>query len=377
MVTKKIPAINSTKRLMPNDYYFFSLSYSNIPAILSIIEKIDKLNSISSNIHIIVHIESHSLFWQQLIRFHNLEWQVIFLDTNVAESLKNPLSWLKIRQSIKRTFKTHFQDLRDAQIYFFSLSPPLQVLALIKLLARNNRVYFLDCDRRTYPKWHNLINTVYRLLVRLSYGVDIELVRVGDSALSFLAEGFIKKAKVQQLACQHYYDVRILKKYDFVDSEIKAGKRIVLLDDDCYLYEPPSSREAYKMLKTLRKVIESNFSKSEVLFKRHPNPMFHTKDFGSIYGDYLEYPYYIPADFIFLGPNIELIIGGFSTTLAIAARHFNIRSISYLKLVPFQNEGFKAHIIETLMSESDNKIAFPDSWQELNSLLSCSAHKLG
>ena len=358
--------------LMPGNYYFFSLSYSNIPAILSIIEKLD---STDANINIIVHIESHRLFWQELIRSKYSPWRVIFLNT-VEGSLKNPLLWFKTRQSTRRMFKMYFQALRDAHIYLFSLSPPLQVLTLIKLLTRRNSIYFLDCDRRVFPKWHSLRSSIYRLLLHFLYGIDVDMVRIGDSAAPFLARSFIKKAKVQQLTrqdYQDYYDVGILQKYDFVDSEIKAGKHIVLLDDDCYLYESPTSREAYyRMLNTLKKVIESNFSRGEVLFKRHPNPAFHTRDFAPIYRDYLEYPYYVPADFIFLDPNIRFVVGGHSTTLASAARYFNVKSISYLKLVPFHNEDFKAHIIELLKSESDNKIAFPDSWEELNSLLSCS-----
>lgn len=351
---------------MPSDYYFFSLSYSNIPAILSIAERLD---STESNVHIIVHIESHRLFWQELIKVNHLKWQVIFLDISREGSLKNPLSWFQTRQSLKRTFQAQFQALHNAHVYFFSLSPPLPVLAMIDRLARRNTIYFLDCDQRDFPKWRGLRNRAYRFLVRIIYEIDVDMVRIGDSAAPFLSEDFIKQAQVQQLTGQHYYDVAILKKYDFVGDDIKAGKRLVVLDDDCYLYEAPSNGETGKALSTLKKVIASKFPDREVLYKRHPNPAFHTRNFDSIYGDYVEYPYYVPADFIFFNPDIELVIGGFSTTLALAAKHFNTRAISYLKLIPFQNEVFKDSIIETLRSESNDKIAFPDSWEELNSLL--------
>lgn len=353
---------------MMNRYDFFSLAYSNVPPILSIIEKLYIKNL---NINIVVHIESHRLFWQDLIKHNNVKWKLIFLNTDIKGSLKNPLSWIRIRKHINLLFKKNFQSVCDSHIYFFSSSFALMVFALIKLLAKRNRLYFIDCDKRVYPEWYNLKNIGKWFLMRLLYRVDIKIVKIGDRAAPTLSKHFFEKAKVQRIGeREDFYDTEVLRKYNPINGEITFKKKIVLLDDDCWMPGYSSSEDIYKMLDILKKIIETNFSKSEILFKRHPNPQFHTTDYNSIYKDYSEYPYYVPADFIFLEPNIKFVIGRNSTVLPIASLHHGVKAISYLRLVPFQDERFKNRLIEILKKESSNEIVFPNSWDALSYLLS-------
>lgn len=351
---------------MSHRYYFFSLAYTNIPVILAIIEKINFKNP---NINIVLHTKFHRKFWQELIENNKLNWKVLFL--NVPHySFKNIFSWIKIRQLIRRLFKMNFGSLHNSYIYFFSSSSSVVMFSLIKLLAARNRIFFIDCDKRVFPKWQNLRNIIYKFLVYLIYRVEARIVNVGDRPMSILSERFFEKAKVERVGeLKEFYDHRILRRYNFVSNSIAAGKRIVLLDDDYCAYESISSREAHKILNTLKKIIDTNFSKNEVLFKRHPNPLFHTKNFSSIYDDYIEYPCYIPSDFIFLEPNIRFVIGGASTTLPIASKYYNVKSISYIKLAPCHNDKFKNLLIRILKAESDDKIEFPESWDEMISLL--------
>lgn len=353
---------------MTNSYYFFSLAYSNIPPILSIIER---LNVANSDINIVLHIESHRLFWQQLIEHNNLKWNVIFLDTNIKSNLKNPFSWIRIRKRINLLFKRNFQSVCRSHIYFFSSSFGLMVFALVKLLAKKNRLYFIDCDKRVYPEWYDLKNIVKWFLMRLLYRVEIKIVKVDDHTAPTLSKRFFEKAKVQKIGeREDFYDTEILKKYNFANGSIIANKRIVWLDDDTGSHVSLSSEGVCQMLNKLKNIIEGNFSKNEILFKRHPNPHFHTRDFSSIYASYSEYPYHIPADFIFLEPSIKFTIGGYSTVLPIASLHHNVKAISYLRLVPFRDESYKNYIIGILKKESDNRIIFPNSWEALRCLLS-------
>jgi len=342
------------------------LAYTNIPAILSIIEK---LNVKNPNINIVLDTKFHRKFWQELIENNKLNWKVLFL--NVPHySLRKIFSWVRIRQSIRRLFEMNFQSLHNSHIYFFSSSWSLVMFSLIKLLAERNMIFFIDCDKRVFPEWKNLRNVIYKFLVHLIYRVEARIVNVGDRPAPMLSESFFEKAKVERVGeLKNFYDYRILRKYDFVSNSITAGKRIVLLDDDYCVYESISSREAYKILNNLKKIIDANFSKNEVLFKRHPNPLFHTKNFSLIYDNYIEYPYYVPSDFTFLEQNIRFVVGGASTTLPIASKYYNIKTISYIKLAPCRNENFKNLIIGILKAESDDKIEFPDSWDKMSSLL--------
>lgn len=355
---------------MSNNYYFFCLAYSNIPAILSIIEKkdISKLN-----ICVVVTFESHKLFWLELIEDNNLKWKVIFLDIYPGGKMRNPLTWIRIRKLIMKLFKSNFQFVHNSNIYFFSSSFSLAIFALIKILSRTNIVYFLDCDKRISPIWYKLYklkSIALLVLGYLFYKVDIKIVNVDDNPVPTLSNRFFKKLKIKRITDQEYpYDIEIISKYNFVNSNITADKCVVLLDDDCYSFSSFSGVEFQGILSKLKKLIELNYIKSEILFKRHPNPAFHKKEFSLIYSDYSECPYYVPADFIFLEPTIRCVIGGFSTTLGIAAKYYNVKAISYIKLVSFRSEGYKNRVIKILEAESDNKIVFPDSWEELNSLL--------
>lgn len=357
---------------MSNDYYFFCLAYSNIPAILSIIERkgISKLN-----IYIVVTLESRRLFWQELIKYNNLKWKIIFLEKITNYNIKNPLNWYKIRKDIKRIFENNFKFVCRSNIYFFSHSFVLDAFALIKMLSQaNNKIYFLDCDKLTLPKWSKLykLKRAVGLLILgyLYFGVDISIVNNDNNPIPTLSKRFFKKAKIQRINEREYpYDIDILEKYNFIKNDITENKSIVLLDDDCFPASSLSKEEYSKILVKLKKLIESNFKKNEVLFKRHPSIAFHTKEFNSIYSAYSECPSYLPADFIFLKPSIKWVIGGYSTVLRTIPKYYNVRSISYLKLIPFQNEDYKKFIIELQKKESDGKINLPNSWEELNLLL--------
>lgn len=356
---------------MLNDYYFFSLGYTKISAILSIIEK----KSIrESNINIIVTLKSTKLFWQKLIKDNNLKWKVIFLNTNVNGRMRNPLTWIRIRKLIMKLFKNNFQFVRNSNIYFFGSSFSLDMFALIKMLSKTNYIYFLDYDtKRIYPAWCRYFNIKYimlKILYNLIYKLKIKFININGQPVPILSDQFFNKAKVIILKETKYsYDVEIFKKYILTNKESIINKSVLLLEDDCYKFSYCSTEELRRILNKLKKMLDSYFLKSEILFKKHPNATFKAKQFNSVYDDYTEYPYYIPADRIFLEQNIKLVIGGFSTVLGIASKYYNIKSIGYIKLIPFCHEEFKSHVIKILKEESDNKIDFPGSWEELDSLL--------
>jgi hypothetical protein len=356
---------------MLNDYYFFSLGYTKIFAILSIIEK----KSIrESNINIIVTLKSTKLFWQKLIRDNSLKWKLIFLNTHVDGRLRNPLTWIRIRKLTRKLFKNNFQFVHNSNIYFFGSSFALDMFALIKMLSKTNYIYFLDYDtKRIYLAWCKYFNFRYiilKIIYNLIYKLDIKFININERPIATLSDQFFSKAKIIKLKMTEYsYDVEIFKKYILTNKEVIINKRVLLLDDDCYLFSYCSGEELRRILNKLKKMLDSYFLKSEILFKKHPNDTFYNKQFNSIYDDYTEYPYYIPAERIFLEQNIKLVVGGFSNVLGIASKHYNIKSIAYIKLIPFRHEEFKDHVIRILKEESDNKIDFPDSWEELNSLL--------
>jgi len=353
---------------MSNDYYFFCLAYANIPAILSIIER----KGISkSNIYIVVTLESRRLFWQDLIKYNNLKWKIVFLEKIQNYNLKNPLNWYEIRKDVKRIFENNFKCVNYSNIYFFSHSFALDAFALIRMLSRaKNKIYFLDCDKMEYPKWRKLhkLKDVIGLLILgyICFGVDISIADYGRP-FPTLSKRFFKNTNVQRISEKKYpYDIDVLRKYNFISKDITENKSIVLLDDDCFSQSSASKENYLIFLGKLKNLIDLHFKRSEVLFKRHPSIAFHTRQFNSIYCDYSECPSYISADFIFTEPSIRWVVGGYSTVLRDIPKYYNnVKSISYLKLLTFRNENMKKIFIKRHIEESDNKINLPNSWEEL------------
>ena len=185
---------------MSNNYYFFCLAYSNIPVILSIIER----KGISkSNIYIVVTLESRRLFWQDLIKYNNLKWKIIFLEKIQNYNLKNPLNWYKIRRDVKRIFENNFKFVNYSNIYFFSHSFALDAFALIRMFSQaKNKIYFLDCDKMEYPKWRKLhkLKDVIGLLILgyICYRVDISIADCGRP-FPTLSTRYFEKAKIKRL----------------------------------------------------------------------------------------------------------------------------------------------------------------------------------
>jgi hypothetical protein len=141
------------------------------------------------------------------------------------------------------------------------------------------------------------------------------------------------------------------------------------LDDDCLSYDSRMKDETLNCLKTIKKIIDENFAKNEVLIKPHPNHYFNSKASASIYDDYEKLPSFMNADFILANSNIQFILGGVSAVLSTASKHTDITAISYLNLMPFEDENAKRNMVKFWTQVGDQKILFINSLAELNFLL--------
>ncbi|MGV8058413.1 MAG: hypothetical protein AB2L12_10375 [Smithellaceae bacterium] len=349
-------------------FYFTCSSYGFISPILSLI---DKIISKSSDINIIVMDEQMDLFWRQLITNRSLEWNLIYINTKLPGRYRNVLSWLKIKPAIKKLFEDNFKAVRNSHFFCCGHVSDLILFSLVKLLAKQNNIVFLNIFYSDTYICYSLKSLLLLVHTWLFYDIDVSIrcSVINKSPQIYLSELFFKKINAQLYEFKYHYDPSLLQKYYPIPTSYTSDKKIMWLDDDSCIYERKMQSHSLTCLKAIKSIVDSNFANNEVLYKRHPSQEFHSKGFAAIYSDYLELPSFINADFVISNPNIKFILGGFSAVLCTAAKNSNIKAISYVKMIPFEDQNFTRHMVEYWMKESDQKILFPDSLEELKNMI--------
>lgn len=347
--------------------YFTCPSYGFIAPILSLIDEIISRNP---EINIIVMDEQMRVFWDRLITNKSLNWNLIFLNRKQPGRYRNVLSWLKIRPFIRKLFEDNFKSIENSHFYCCGTAIDLVLFSLVKLIAIKNTVVFLDISYPDTQKSYSLKSLFLLIHTWIFYRLNVTVRRFDykEMPFVFLSERYFKKLDIQLHEFKYHYDARLLQKYNPISARYTSGKKIMWLDDDGSVYGNEMQDQALNCLKAIKSIIDENFTKNEILFKAHPNPYFHAKNLTSIYADYEEMPSFMNADFIIANSNIQYILGGVSAVLATAAVHTDILAISYLNLMPFEDEKTKHSMVEFWTQFGVRKILFVDSLEELDLL---------
>jgi hypothetical protein len=348
-------------------YYFTCPSYGFISLILSIIEEIPTVNP---QITIIVFDDQMRSFWCQLTANNRLNWTILLLQTKIPGRFRHVRSWMKIRPTVNRLFKDHFLPIRHSCFVCCGSANDVILFSLIKRIAPHNVIIFLDIAALDTPALYNVKSLILLLHTWIFYKLDVTIRNVAGQPSIFLSSRFFTNRNIRHHKLEYYYNADLLRKYNPVSASLTHGIKLLWLDDDSLTYSRPLRHEIHVCLRALKRIVDSHFAKHEVLYKRHPNPGFHSREFKSIYADYAEFPSHISADFIFTNSGIQYILGGLSVVLSTAARNSDMSAISYAKLIPYEDEDYKRQVIELRVQDSDQKIVFLDSVDEFQALLS-------
>lgn len=101
----------------------------------------------------------------------------------------------------------------------------------------------------------------------------------------------------------------------------------------------------------------------EINIKEHPNEKLKVENYQKI-----DYPAYIPVELLF-GNVKNAVVSVYSLALVSASYFKNLKSISLLNLIEWNDLNFKNEMKIFLQQESKNKIYFPETIQEFISLL--------
>jgi hypothetical protein len=355
-------------KITPSDRFFFTCpSHGFIPPVLSLI---DKIISHDPEINIIVMNEQMRLFWRQLVRKQGVHWNVILLNTASPGRYRNILSWLKIKPLIMKLFEDHFKSVKNAHFYCCGHASDFVLFSLVKLIAKENTVVFLNIDYGETQKIYTLRALILLLHTRVFYGIDVKARRFpfSDEPLIFLSDRYFRKLDIELHQFEYYYDAGLLKKYNPIPDRYISGKRIIWLGDDCSFYDGEMEDQILDLLKAIKNIVAGNFAESEVICKPHPNPSFRSEASTSVCSGYEELPSFMNADFMLPSPDIRFVLGGISAVLSTAAKNSPVMAISYVKLMPFKDRKVKSLMVEFWMALADQKIIYVESLDELNLL---------
>jgi len=348
-------------------FYFTCPSYGFISPILSLI---DEIISNNPEINIIVMDEHMRLFWHQLITNKGVPWKLIFLNTDPPGRYRDVLSWVKIRSTIRNLYEENFKSVENSYFYCCGHATNFILFSLVKLIAKQNTVVFLNIFYAHLRKLYSLKALIFSIHTRLFYGIDVTIRHFdfNRTPLVYLSDRFFRKLDIPFYEFPYHYDARLLQKYNTIPPRYTFGKRILWLGDDGLAYDGRMEDQTLNCFKAIKSIIDENFTQDEVLYKPHPNPLSCPESIALVRNDYKALPSFMNADFVISNPNIKFVLGGVSAVLSTAAKHTDIVAISYLNLMPFEDEKTKYRMIKFWTQLGGRKIRFINSLEELNSL---------
>ena len=350
-------------------FYFTCPSYGFISAVLSII---DEIISHNPEINIIVMDEQLRSFWDQLIEYKGQNWNLIYLSTTQQGRYRDVLSWFKIRPFINKLFEDNFKSLEKTYFYCCGFAGDLVIHSLMRLIATKNTVVYLNIYYEKTRTVYSLKALILLLHSWLIFRIDVAIRGSFNGKpvpTIFLSERFFEKNSIEHHEFEYHYNSRLFKKYNTIPSHYALNKRIMWLGDDCLSYDNRVEGKIINCFKAIKSIIDENFVNDEVLFKPHPNPFFNAKASTSISHDYEGLPSFMNSDFILANSNIQFVLGGVSAVMATAAKNTKIVAISYLNLMPFEDEKIRHSMVESWAKFGDQKILFIKSLEELSLLL--------
>jgi len=218
------------------------------------------------------------------------------------------------------------------------------------------------------PPWYKPINfkgDLFRSALKLFLGLDLQRY-VGNSNFPKLGidHKFKEKHNIKDNPLEHFSGKMILEVVKKSKINYKKCDNLII-DQGSFgkILKLGSIGEMYKNLSELP---------IDFAFKKHPKSTQKDRlsDWSSyeLFKDKEQVPGYIPVE-LFLNNVENSVISIFSAPLVTASKLDHLKSISLLELVEFTDPSYKNKVKDRLTKESNNKILFPASYDELTTLL--------
>ena len=257
----------------------------------------------------------------------------------------------------------------DDVFYLLDRAFDISQFYLAKEWARRGSVYFnltgRVFDAYTESGYLNprfLARTVSRYLFRIFLGLELVFVDVNHRPVWGIDDRFLKNNRISDYSLDKTFTE--LQLDAMRKSSVEMGEYDNLVISDGHLsgiIGEDSLIEVYGKLLRLP---------CEFVVKCHPRVLknHELEGYERLFADCEQYPDYIPVELL-LNNIRKNVISVFSTSLGSVAQLGHLKAISLLELVNWEHESYKKEIRTWLMKESNNRIIFVETFEELNKLL--------
>ncbi len=258
---------------------------------------------------------------------------------------------------------------KEDDFYLLDNSFDINGFYLAKEWAKKGNVYFSilgrTFDTYTENKYLNfsfLVRAILKYLFKVSLGLDLIFLEVNGVPIFGINDKFLKKNKIKKISLDK--NLKELQLEKIGKSHIKLREYDNLIVSGGNLSGIVNKDSLIKVYKNLLKL------PYKFVVKYHPRLLKAQKlaRYEKVFINCDEFPSYIPVELLF--NNIRKnVIAIYSTSLSFASQLEHLKAISLLELVEWNHLSYKKEVKDFLIKESNNRIIFVESFEELNKLL--------
>ena len=261
---------------------------------------------------------------------------------------------------------------KEDNFYLLDNSFTINGFYLAKKWSKKGNVYFNNLERsfNIYKENKHLnLNLSFLARMDLKYlfkifmGLDLIFLEVNSAPIFGINDKFLVKNKIKKISLNK--NLKELQLDAMRKSHIKQKECDNLIIIEGLVSGIVNGASVKKMYENLLKI------PYKFAVKHHPRVIMIEKS-GDMFEEYFidceEFPNYIPVELLFNNVR-KNVISIFSTSLIPASQLEHVKSISLLELVEWTNPSYKKEVYDFLIKESNNRIIFVKSFEELSKLL--------
>lgn len=333
---------------MNKNYFFVTTSGSIYNRVLPLLETMQEAT-------VLVFSESIGDFFEEYT-----EYPVIRLQTVPTLVTKKTVHHFFGEWSKMKNESEYLSNLiNDDNVHFSTSSWFLVLFYYLQKLSENNRLYFYPSKYLTtgFTQIHSFKSKLFNKINKSVLGVDTIMVKESGLQSFELSSDFYAKNHVKIIPFSELkLDYKCLKKYQ---DKIDVASTL-FLSEDLVSLDRVSVSDMENVMSKLHDILD------KFKFSVKPHPRLSTLYSGFEHADVL--PSFIPSEFI-LNENIKTIIGIESLSLLTSVQQTKAQVISILDLFNYKDKSIQDSIRNWLMVESNNKILFPKTFEELETLI--------
>lgn len=337
-------------------HYIYCVSYEPLFFALYLKSLGEKITVVTHNKNIAKYCEVKNINY---IQFENIRINVT--------SIHKIFTFKKILDNVLKKIVLEKGDI----FYLTGEIKTYNAFYLAKELSKKGVVYFYNSGKYRLEKYKPPKNKpfffrggIIRLMLKLYLDLDLIYYNSRGVPCFGIDDGFLKKHNIVK------YDTDISAGEMLLNIAKRSGNNYEKIDN---LIIDQGALENIVDLESVKKLYKNLFKLPvEFAFKKHPRSVTQMKQpellFYEIFKSCDELPEYIPVE-LFYNNIKKNVLSIYSTSLVVASQFDHLKAISLLELVNWDNNSFKEEVKCHLTEKSNNKIFFPNSFDELKDII--------